>query len=87
MEKLEQFFKTETLRIDAPCGTKVKIHTDYKGSIINGSEQDKAKVAEYLEVKKTYTVLMTVIHSFKTDVYLEELGFDYCFNSVNFVEV
>lgn len=71
------------MEIYALKGYKVKVTEDTKN---NGNSWDKEKIKEYLTLEKTYTVKYTHVHSYSTDVYLQEIP-EVKFNSVNFVGI
>lgn len=71
-------------------GRSMGVHSPKKTRIVfayptAGYDHHIKTAAEHLEVGKTYTVDRTEIHSWHTDVYLEEVP-DVRFNSVMFVE-
>lgn len=71
--------KEETMRIDAPAGTKVI----YTGE--GGYDRHKETGDKYLKRGGEYTVDRTEIENWHTDVYLKEVS-GVAFNSVMFVE-
>lgn len=69
-----------TLNIHAHRGTKVVFsHPDA------GYPHDQETARKHLKVGKKYTIKRTKVHSFHTDVFLQEVP-EVSFNSVHFTE-
>lgn len=69
------------MNIYANKGTKVRFIDDK----FFGSATDRHFANQYIESNGVYTVERTVVHSWSTDVYLQEVP-GVCFNSVLFQE-
>lgn len=74
-----------SMDINASEGTKVKPLFDDKGEVMNGYDYDKEHAMKYLKQDETYTVDRTIIHSWHTNVYLQEIP-NVPFNSVHFTQ-
>jgi hypothetical protein len=71
------------MNIYSEKGTKVTVT---ESSLNNGYKYDSETAKKYLTVGETYTVDHTIVHSWTSDVYLEEFP-DISFNTVCLVDL